>query len=271
MTGINHESRDARPRRRPQRHAAAALERRRTAGSWTSTSSRNARRCRRRTALRFRPRRPPSSTLPGPGAIRDLGHRPGGAARGARLTQDTRGSGSLPTRLALHRRWLRGAGPDAGAVRRASPSGRAELDMKFGGLDLRPARPGRSRRDSNRRRRGHRRHAHDHRKDAPAEGSPHVILTGKVVCGSVGSAVHAGRGGSAALLERLVGHPVALLVRAHLLTHQPCVESGIRRASPTTAVTGMDRQERAHALLGDGPARGPVRGSAPGWSRRGRG
>lgn len=27
--------------------------------------------------------------------------------------------------------------------------------------------------------------AHDHRKDAPAEGNPHVILTGKVVCGSV--------------------------------------------------------------------------------------
>lgn len=27
--------------------------------------------------------------------------------------------------------------------------------------------------------------AHDHRKDAPAEGRPHVVLTGKVVCGSV--------------------------------------------------------------------------------------
>ena len=27
--------------------------------------------------------------------------------------------------------------------------------------------------------------ARDHRKDAPAEGAPHVILTGKVVCGSV--------------------------------------------------------------------------------------
>jgi hypothetical protein len=27
--------------------------------------------------------------------------------------------------------------------------------------------------------------AHDHRKDAVAEGRPHVILTGKVVCGSV--------------------------------------------------------------------------------------
>jgi hypothetical protein len=27
--------------------------------------------------------------------------------------------------------------------------------------------------------------ADDHRKDAPADGTPHVILTGKVVCGSV--------------------------------------------------------------------------------------
>ena len=27
--------------------------------------------------------------------------------------------------------------------------------------------------------------AHDHRKDAPAEGKPHVILTGKVTWGSV--------------------------------------------------------------------------------------
>ena len=27
--------------------------------------------------------------------------------------------------------------------------------------------------------------ARDHRKDAPAEGSPHVILTGRSVCGSI--------------------------------------------------------------------------------------
>jgi len=27
--------------------------------------------------------------------------------------------------------------------------------------------------------------AKDHRRDAPGEGTPHVILTGKVVCGSV--------------------------------------------------------------------------------------
>ena len=51
----------------------------------------------------------------------------------------------------------------------------------------------------------------------------------------------------------LVGHAVALLVRADLLAHQPRIETGVRPAvSAATAVTRMGRQERAHVLLGNG-------------------
>jgi hypothetical protein len=71
---------------------------------------------------------------------------------------------------------------DLTRARFAGPMVVVELDMKFGGLDIRlPAGASASIDDievivgS----------AHDYRKDAPAEGAPHVILTGKVVCGSV--------------------------------------------------------------------------------------
>jgi hypothetical protein len=57
-----------------------------------------------------------------------------------------------------------------------------ELDMKFGGLDLRLPDGASASIDDVEVVVGS---AHDHRRDAPAEGTPHVILTGKVVCGSV--------------------------------------------------------------------------------------
>jgi hypothetical protein len=57
-----------------------------------------------------------------------------------------------------------------------------ELDMKFGGLDLRLPEGASASIDDVEVVVGS---ADDHRKDAPADGTPHVILTGKVVCGSV--------------------------------------------------------------------------------------
>jgi hypothetical protein len=57
-----------------------------------------------------------------------------------------------------------------------------ELDLRMGGLDLRLPDGASASIDDVEVIVGS---AHDHRKDAPAEGSPHVILTGKVVCGGV--------------------------------------------------------------------------------------
>jgi hypothetical protein len=57
-----------------------------------------------------------------------------------------------------------------------------ELDMKFGGLDLRLPDGASASIDDVEVVVGS---ADDHRRDAPAEGTPHVILTGKVFCGSV--------------------------------------------------------------------------------------
>jgi hypothetical protein len=83
--------------------------------------------------------------------------------------------------LALHRR-LGSVDLDLTRARFAGPMVVVELDLKFGGLDLRlPDGASASIDDVE----GIVGSAHDHRKDAPAEGTPHVILTGKVLCGSV--------------------------------------------------------------------------------------
>jgi hypothetical protein len=57
-----------------------------------------------------------------------------------------------------------------------------ELDMRFGSVELRLPEGASASIDDVEVIVGS---AHDHRKDAPAEGTPHVILTGRVVCGSV--------------------------------------------------------------------------------------
>ena len=57
-----------------------------------------------------------------------------------------------------------------------------ELDLRFGGLDLRLPDGASASIDDVEVVVGS---ANDHRRDAPAEGTPHVVLTGKVVCGSV--------------------------------------------------------------------------------------
>ena len=57
-----------------------------------------------------------------------------------------------------------------------------ELDMKFGSLDLRLPDGASASLDDVEVYVGS---ANDRRKGAPAEGAPHVVLTGQVVCGSV--------------------------------------------------------------------------------------
>jgi hypothetical protein len=71
---------------------------------------------------------------------------------------------------------------DLTGARFAGPMVIIELDMKFGGLDLRLPEGASASIDDVEVVVGS---ADDHRKDAPADGTPHVILTGKVVCGSV--------------------------------------------------------------------------------------
>ena len=187
--------------------------------------------------------------LPGPGAI-VTSATDRVELRGVLGSLKRQGEWIVPTRLALHRR-MGSVDLDLTRARFAGPMVVIELDMKFGGLDLRLPDGASASIDDVEVIVGS---AHDHRKDAPAEGTPHVILTGKVVCGSVD--IRGPRKVVAvrpALLERFVGHPVALLVRAHLLAHQPGVEAGVRPVvSAAATVTGMGRQERAHVLLGDG-------------------
>ncbi len=118
--------------------------------------------------------------LPGPGAIiTSAADRV--ELRGVLGSLKRHGEWVVPTRLALHRR-MGSVDLDLTRARFAGPMIVVELDLRFGGLDLRLP-DGASASiddvevvvDS----------ANDHRRDAPAEGTPHVVLTGKVVCGSV--------------------------------------------------------------------------------------
>lgn len=87
----------------------------------------------------------------------------------------------VPTRLALVRR-LGSVDLDLVQARFAGPVVVIELDMRFGSLDIRLP-PGASASvDDVEVYVGS---ARDHRKDAPADGTPHVVFTGRVVCGSV--------------------------------------------------------------------------------------
>jgi hypothetical protein len=118
--------------------------------------------------------------LPGPGAIvTSAADRV--ELRGVLGSLKRQGEWVVPSRLALHRR-MGSVDLDLTRARFAGPIVVIELDMKFGGLDLRLPDGASASIDDVEVNVGS---AHDHRRDAPAEGTPHVILTGKVVWGSV--------------------------------------------------------------------------------------
>ncbi|BCO36916.1 DUF1707 domain-containing protein [Mycobacterium heckeshornense] len=118
--------------------------------------------------------------LPGPGAIvTSAADRV--ELRGWLGSLKRHGEWIVPTRLALVRR----LGPvelDLVKARFAGPVVVIELDMKFGGVDIRLPDGASASIDDVEVYVGS---ATDRRKNAPAEGTPHVVLTGRVVCGSV--------------------------------------------------------------------------------------
>lgn len=120
------------------------------------------------------------SDLPGPGAIVssatdrvELRGWAGGLKRG--------GEWMVPTRLSLVRR-MGSIDLDLTKARFAGPVVVIEIDMKFGNLHLRLPDGASASIDDVEAYVGS---AVDHRKDAPAEGKPHVVLTGQLVFGSL--------------------------------------------------------------------------------------
>jgi Domain of unknown function (DUF1707) len=118
--------------------------------------------------------------LPGPGAIvTSAADRV--ELRGVLGSLKRHGEWTVPTRLALVRR-MGSVDLDLTRAKFGGPIVVIELDLRMGGLDLRLPDGASASIDDVEVIVGS---AHDHRKDAPAEGTPHVILTGKVVCGGV--------------------------------------------------------------------------------------
>ncbi|MEB3983982.1 DUF1707 domain-containing protein [Mycobacterium sp. 663a-19] len=118
--------------------------------------------------------------LPGPGAIvTSAADRV--QLRGWAGSLKRHGEWTVPTRLALIRR-LGSIDLDLTRARFAGPVVVIELDMKFGSLDLRLPEGASASIDDVEVYVGS---ASDRRRDAPAEGTPHVVLTGRVTCGSV--------------------------------------------------------------------------------------
>jgi hypothetical protein len=118
--------------------------------------------------------------LPGPGAIvTSAADRV--ELRGVLGSLKRQGEWTVPSRLALRRR-MGSIDLDLTRARFAGPMIVIEVDMKFGNLDIRLPDGASASIDDVEVAVGS---ARDHRKDAPAEGTPHVILTGKVTCGSV--------------------------------------------------------------------------------------
>ena len=120
------------------------------------------------------------SDLPGPGAI-------GSSAtdrlelRGAMGSLRRHGEWTVPTRLCLVRR-MGSVDLDLTSARFAGPVVVIELDIIRGSVDIRlPDGASASIDDVN----VYGGSARDRRKDPPAEGRPHVVLTGRVVMGSV--------------------------------------------------------------------------------------
>jgi hypothetical protein len=118
--------------------------------------------------------------LPGPGAIvTSAADRV--ELRGVLGSLKRQGEWTVPSRLALHRR-MGSIDLDLTRAKFAGPLVVIELDLRFGGLDLRLPDGASASIDDVEVVVGS---ATDHRKDAPGEGRPHIVLTGKVVCGSV--------------------------------------------------------------------------------------
>src|SRR3984957_8096581 len=118
--------------------------------------------------------------LPGPGAIVTC------AAdrvelRGWAGSLKRHGEWTVPTRLALVRR-MGSVELDLVKARFAGPVVVIELDMRFGSVEIRLPDGASASIDDVEVYGGS---ASDRRKIAPAEGTPHVVLTGRVVCGSV--------------------------------------------------------------------------------------
>jgi hypothetical protein len=118
--------------------------------------------------------------LPGPGAIvTSAADRV--ELRGWMGSLKRHGEWTVPTRLALVRR-MGSVALDLTNARFAGPVVVIELDMVRGSVDLRlPPGASASIDDVT----VYAGSARDRRKDAPAEGTPHVVLTGRVVMGSV--------------------------------------------------------------------------------------
>lgn len=118
--------------------------------------------------------------LPGPGAIVTTA-TDRVELRGVLGSLKRQGEWTVPTRLALVRR-MGSVELDLTRARFAGPMVVVELDMKFGSVEIRLPEGASASIDDVEVIVGS---ADDHRRDAPAEGTPHIILTGKVVCGSV--------------------------------------------------------------------------------------
>jgi hypothetical protein len=118
--------------------------------------------------------------LPGPGAI-VTSATDRVELRGVLGSLKRHGEWTVPTRLALVRR-MGSVELDLTRARFAGPIVVIELDLRLGSLELRLPEGASASIDDVEVAVGS---AHDHRKNAPAEGTPHVVLTGKVVCGSV--------------------------------------------------------------------------------------
>ncbi|WP_046318905.1 DUF1707 domain-containing protein [Mycobacterium sp. UM_Kg1] len=118
--------------------------------------------------------------LPGPGAfVTSAADRV--ELRGWAGSLKRHGEWVVPTRLALVRR-LGSVDLDLTKARFAGPVVVIELDMRFGSVDIRLPEGASASIDDVEVYGGS---ARDRRSDPPAEGTPHLVLTGRVVCGSV--------------------------------------------------------------------------------------
>lgn len=118
--------------------------------------------------------------LPGPGAIVTTA-TDRVELRGVMGSLKRQGEWTVPTRLAIHRR-MGSVELDLVRARFAGPIVVVELDMKFGSVEIRLPDGASASIDDVEVIVGS---ARDHRKDAPAEGRPHVVFTGRCVCGSI--------------------------------------------------------------------------------------